>query len=183
MAKFTSFLSSRRPQAMPTLMAYLDTLKALQAIKYSNAVVDALRPTASFVAQWPQATTNHALEETVNQIFDILVQDELPAYVTYVFVQVASISIQRRVTGTLAPHLRESSEGLAEVFCLTDPSRFDNPIIFASEEFHRTTQYGVNYAIGRNCRFLQGPHTSPYSRRRFKDAVQRGKEHCEVFLN
>lgn len=35
--------------------------------------------------------------------------------------------------GTLAPHLREASEGLAEVFCLTDPSRPDNPIVFASE--------------------------------------------------
>lgn len=29
------------------------------------------------------------------------------------------------------------SEGLAETFCLTDPSRRDNPIIFASEGTYR----------------------------------------------
>lgn len=29
------------------------------------------------------------------------------------------------------------SEGLAETFCLTDPSRRDNPIIFASDGMYR----------------------------------------------
>ena len=50
-------------------------------------------------------------------------------------------------------------------------------------EFHRTTQYGMSYAIGRNCRFLQGPKTNQHSVRRIKEAVEAGKEHCEVFLN
>lgn len=85
--------------------------------------------------------------------------------------------------GTLPPHLREQSEGLAEVFCLTDPSRSDNPIVFASEEFHRTTQYGVNYVIGRNCRFLQGPRTNSDSTRRLREAVRAGKDVCETFVN
>ena len=50
-------------------------------------------------------------------------------------------------------------------------------------EFHRTTQYGVNYAIGRNCRFLQGPKTNRSSVARFKEMCMQGKEHSEVFLN
>jgi len=50
-------------------------------------------------------------------------------------------------------------------------------------EFHRTTQYGVSYAIGRNCRFLQGPKTNRSSVARFRDMVVAGKEHSEVFLN
>ena len=50
-------------------------------------------------------------------------------------------------------------------------------------EFHRTTQYGVNYAIGRNCRFLQGPRTDPISIKRMREAVEAGKDHHEVFLN
>lgn len=41
----------------------------------------------------------------------------------------------------------------------------------------------MSYAIGRNCRFLQGPRTNPLSPRRLGDAVRSGKEHCEVFLN
>lgn len=110
------------------------------------------------------------------------------------------------------------SEGLAETFCLTDPSRRDNPIIFASDgmyraeftsvligghlgktyknkdcritdilsphaEFHRTTQYGTKYVIGRNCRFLQGPKTNPFSVRRIRERLEAGKEHYETFLN
>lgn len=50
-------------------------------------------------------------------------------------------------------------------------------------EFHRTTQYGVNFAIGRNCRFLQGPLTNRNSISRLRDAVTGGKEVSEVFLN
>jgi len=50
-------------------------------------------------------------------------------------------------------------------------------------EFHRTTQYGVSYAIGRNCRFLQGPKTNRSSIARFKKASAEGKDHSEVFLN
>lgn len=50
-------------------------------------------------------------------------------------------------------------------------------------EFARTTHYGTRHCIGRNCRFLQGPRTSPHSVRRLKEAVKHGKEHTEVFLN
>ena len=41
----------------------------------------------------------------------------------------------------------------------------------------------MNYAIGRNCRFLQGPRTNPLSPMRLGEAVRSGREHCEVFLN
>jgi hypothetical protein len=50
-------------------------------------------------------------------------------------------------------------------------------------EFHRTTQYGMDYVLGRNCRFLQGPQTNPFSVRRIRDKIEAGKEHCETFLN
>jgi hypothetical protein len=76
-----------------------------------------------------------------------------------------------------------ASEGLAEVFCLTDPSRYDNPIVFMSEEFNRTTQYGVDYVIGRNCRFLQGPFTNAFSVTRIREKLESGIEHYETFLN
>lgn len=50
-------------------------------------------------------------------------------------------------------------------------------------EFHRTTQYGINYVIGRNCRFLQGPATNPFSVKRIRDRLAAGQEHFETFLN
>ena len=183
--KFTGFLNSHRPQSIPLLIYYLDALKALRAIKYANAVAEALEPIASceFTRKTAHDTSNSALEEKANKAFEILVREDLPAYISYTWVQVVSTSITRRITGTLAPHLREASEGLAEVFCLSDPSRPDNPIVFASEEFSRTTQYGMNYSIGRNCRFLQGPKTDPNSPRRLAAACAAGKEQTEVFVN
>ena len=133
--KFTSFLSSARPKSMPLLVYYLDSLKAIKAVNYANAISEALEPLAGheFTESPPRPTINAVLEEKASRAFDAMVRDDLPAYVASTYVQVVSVSIQRRITGTMAPHLRDASEGLAEVFCLTDPSRTDNPIIFASE--------------------------------------------------
>jgi len=183
--RFTGFLNSHRPNSVRVLIYYLDALKALRAVTYANAIAEALDPIPgfSFTEQAPRLTVNDALQEKADRAFDLLVREDLPAYIAYTWVQVVSLSIQRRITGTLAPHLREASEGLAEVFCLSDPSRPDNPIVFASEEFHRTTQYGMSYSIGRNCRFLQGPRTDRSSVRRLAEACHAGKEHTEVFVN
>ena len=133
--RFTAFLSTHRPQSVPILIYYLDALKALKAIRYANAIAEALSPIPSykFTADLASPTTNRELENKAASAFTVLTQEDLPAFITHVFVQVVSQSICRRITGTLAPHLREASEGLAEVFCLTDPSRPDNPIVFASE--------------------------------------------------
>ncbi|KAB8297237.1 hypothetical protein EYC80_002606 [Monilinia laxa] len=183
--RFTSFLGAQRPGSIPILIYYLDAVKALKAISYSNAIAEALEPIAGFdfTSTSASKTMSAELEEKAAKAFDVLVREDLPAYITWTYIQTVSISIQRRITGTLPAHLREASEGLAEVFCLTDPSRPDNPIVFASEEFHRTTQYGMSYVLGRNCRFLQGPKTNPFSVRRIREKIESGQEHCETFLN
>ncbi len=48
---------------------------------------------------------------------------------------------------------------------VSNPHLPDNPMIFVSDEFETQTGYSAEEAIGRNCRFLQGPGTDP-------DAVQ-----------
>ena len=116
-------------------MYYLDAIKALKAIAYANAVKEALAPIDGyeFTSQPAESTVNLTLEAKASKAFEALVNEDLPAYVTYIYINTVSISVTRRITGTLPPHLREASEGLAEVFCLTDPSTSDNPILFASE--------------------------------------------------
>ena len=133
--KFTAYLTTHRPHSVPILIYYLDALKALKAIKYANAIAEALSPIPGFdfTTNLAQSTSNRELEEKAASAFTALAQQDLPAYITQMYIQIVSLSISRRITGTLAPHLREASEGLAEVFCLTDPSRADNPIVFASE--------------------------------------------------
>ena len=44
---------------------------------------------------------------------------------------------------------------------ITNPWRDDNPMIYVSEEFESQTGYTPEEALGRNCRFLQGPGTDP----------------------
>ena len=154
--KFTSFLSTYRPDSISILIYYLDALKALRAINYANAVAEALEPIEGyeFTVHPPRATVNSVIEDKANQAFDALVRDDLPAFISHTYVRIVSLSIHKRITGTLAPHLREASEGLAEVFCLSDPSRPDNPIVFASEGMmvvlHPTDPLAYPFRIPQN---------------------------------
>jgi hypothetical protein len=133
--RFTTFLGVHRPQSVPLLVHYLDSLKSIRAIHYANAICEGLDPVEGldFTQQPVQNTVNAGLEARAAAAFDALAREELPAFICHQYIQVVSASIAARITGSLSPHLREASEGLAEVFCLTDPSRADNPIVFASE--------------------------------------------------
>ncbi|WP_306120556.1 MULTISPECIES: PAS domain-containing protein [unclassified Roseitalea] len=55
--------------------------------------------------------------------------------------------------------LEDDEAEMSVVF--SDPTLPDNPMIFVSEAFERQTGYTAEEAVGRNCRFLQGPQTSP----------------------
>ena len=67
----------------------------------------------------------------------------------------------------LSPEERELS------VVITDPSRPDNPMIFISDEFEKQTGYSAEEALGKNCRFLQGPKTDPETIRAIGEALRR----------
>ncbi|WP_018899439.1 PAS domain-containing protein [Rhizobium sp. 2MFCol3.1] len=54
---------------------------------------------------------------------------------------------------------------------ITDPRRPDNPIIFVNEAFAALTGYSRQEALGRNCRFLQGPGTNSDDVDKIRQAV------------
>ena len=56
--------------------------------------------------------------------------------------------------------LLESDERTMSVV-ISNPWHRDNPMIYVSEEFEVQTGYSPEEALGRNCRFLQGPDTDP----------------------
>jgi hypothetical protein len=72
-------------------------------------------------------------EERCRKAVDELVGDALPAYITYMMVNVVTEVLVKEITGNNTPLMREMVQGLAEVYCMTDPSLPDNPIVFASE--------------------------------------------------
>jgi methyl-accepting chemotaxis protein PixJ len=64
---------------------------------------------------------------------------------------------------------------------ITDPRAIDNPIIFCNPAFETITGYSPEEAIGRNCRFLQGPDTDPATIEQLRHAVRNSLE-CQVVL-
>ena len=59
---------------------------------------------------------------------------------------------------------------------LTDPFRQDNPIIYVNRAFEQTTGYSSRYAVGKNCRFLQGDNRDQDA----VDALRRAVEKAET---
>ncbi|WP_101065994.1 PAS domain-containing protein [Roseovarius salinarum] len=55
---------------------------------------------------------------------------------------------------------------------ISDPGQPDNPMIYVSPEFETQTGYTVQEAVGRNCRFLQGPETDPNAVEAIRQALQ-----------
>ncbi|PTU19980.1 hypothetical protein P175DRAFT_0509942 [Aspergillus ochraceoroseus IBT 24754] len=201
LAHFREFLMEERPRSLPALTYYLNAIKALKALEYANELMRKLPPSSSsssaesshsgrdtdttttFTTDTDASMYHMAIERRVHDALDALTAEELPAFITSTCIRITSTIVEERVRGTLPAKFQGTSDALAEVFCLTDPSRRDNPIIFSSEEFHRTTQYGMDYVLGRNCRFLQGPHTNRNSVRRIREAIEAGRHHSELFLN
>jgi len=70
----------------------------------------------------------------------------------------------------LRSRLEEDEVEMSVVF--SDPSLPDNPMIFVSEEFEKQTGYSAEEAIGRNCRFLQGPDTNPHAVEAIRKALK-----------
>ena len=139
--KFTSFLMVYRPQSIPVLIYYLDATKALKAINYANAVTKALEPLPGHeLDSISVITSNIELEGKARRAFGLLAERDLPSYTAYLYINVVKSSMMKPVLQD--PQSVESPEGFAEIFCLTDPSRPDNPIVLASEGmFHYLTGF------------------------------------------
>ena len=58
---------------------------------------------------------------------------------------------------------------------ITDPSREDNPMIYVNDRFVGMTGYPRSAAIGRNCRFLQGPETEAEPVAELRRAIDAGE--------
>lgn len=66
---------------------------------------------------------------------------------------------------------------------ITNPALPDNPIIFVSDEFEIQTGYSPQEALGRNCRFLQGPETDPQAVQAIRRALKSESEITVDILN
>jgi len=71
----------------------------------------------------------------------------------------------------------------AEGVTIADARQKDQPIIYANAAFERLTGYAPDFVLGRNCRFLQGPDTSPETRETIRRAVRSAEPCTAEILN
>lgn len=80
--------------------------------------------------------------------------------------------------------LKDRALGAAtEGITISDPSRPDNPLVYANSGFERLTGCSVASVLGRNCRFLQGPDTAPDAAETIRRAVAAESECTVEILN
>lgn len=114
--RFSTFMSAHRPRSVPLLVYYLDTVKALAAFKYANAISEALEPLDEYdftqdAAAVPKSA-NAGLERKAAAAFEVLAQEDLPAFITNVWMQFVETSIRRRIVGSMPANLREYVQSL-----------------------------------------------------------------------
>ena len=126
-SRFSGFLNKYRPQSANLLQRFVDAQKAVSAVEYANAIARTLG--RGSVA----ADLDPGFEKLAGTAIEDLVNDTLPAYVTHRLVQLVTETLVKEITGQNTPIMRELVHGLAEVYCLSDPSLPDNPIVYASE--------------------------------------------------
>jgi hypothetical protein len=143
--RFTAFLNRYKPHSAPVLVRYLETQKAMKAVEYANAVAYSIKPLPGdpiSQTSCPAASLDPRFESRAKKAFDQLVNEALPMYITHTLVKVVTEYMVREITGTALPAMRELVGGLAEVFCLSDPSLRDNPIVYASEGMRNSLERG-----------------------------------------
>ena len=131
-SRFTRFLNQYRPQHTPTLIRYIETKKAMKAVEYANAIAEQI-PTAAGHPPYVAAMLDDRFEAKSKRTVEDLVEVALPAYITHRLVTLVTDTLVKEITGNSAPIMRELVPSLAEVYCVTDPSIADNPIVYASE--------------------------------------------------
>lgn len=83
----------------------------------------------------------------------------------------------------VSKNLKDALETFQQTFVVSDATRPDYPILYASAGFFKMTGYSSKEVIGRNCRFLQGADTDPEDVAKIREALAQGKNYCGRLLN
>nr|WP_255480045.1 SpoIIE family protein phosphatase [Quadrisphaera sp. RL12-1S] len=68
-------------------------------------------------------------------------------------------------------------------FTVADAREPDLPLVWVNPAFTAVTGYTFEQAVGRNCRFLQGPGTDRTATLRMREALETGRSITQVLLN
>nr|AML78535.1 putative LOV domain-containing protein [Pittosporum resiniferum] len=83
----------------------------------------------------------------------------------------------------VSQELKDALSTLQQTFVVSDATKPDCPIVYASGGFFDMTGYSFKEVIGRNCRFLQGPETDRNEVEKIRNAVKTGTSYCGRLYN
>nr|AML78970.1 putative LOV domain-containing protein [Gynandropsis gynandra] len=83
----------------------------------------------------------------------------------------------------VSQELKAALATLQQTFVVSDATKPDCPIVYASSGFFTMTGYSSKEIVGRNCRFLQGPDTDKNEVAKIRDSVKNGRSYCGRLLN
>ncbi|TVU03487.1 hypothetical protein EJB05_50971 [Eragrostis curvula] len=83
----------------------------------------------------------------------------------------------------VSEELRAALSAFQQTFVVSDATRPDHPILYASAGFFNMTGYSSKEVVGRNCRFLQGSGTDQAEIAKIRQALAAGSNYCGRVLN
>nr|AML76785.1 putative LOV domain-containing protein [Mertensia paniculata] len=79
--------------------------------------------------------------------------------------------------------LKDALSTFQQTFVVSDATKNDHPIMYASAGFFKMTGYSSREVVGRNCRFLQGADTNPEDVAKIREALEAETSYCGRLLN
>ncbi|CAA0838862.1 Phototropin-2 [Striga hermonthica] len=83
----------------------------------------------------------------------------------------------------VSQEIKDALATLQQTFVVSDATKPDCPIVYASSGFFTMTGYSSKEVIGKNCRFLQGPNTDENEVDKIRKATRTGTSYCGRLLN
>ncbi|SMR47950.1 unnamed protein product [Zymoseptoria tritici ST99CH_3D1] len=143
-------------------------------ISLSEAALDATHRRVKHVVKKTTPVMELVLREAQQRMRETVFAELYPRFVRHQL----TVSASRALAND-----RSKFQGLGDCFCLTDPRKADNPIVFASDGFVSVTGYSRSQIVPRNCRFLQGQDTDREAVARLRECIRTGQESVELLLN
>ena len=78
---------------------------------------------------------------------------------------------------------KQSIENSVVGVAICDMTKHDCPAIYVNDAFTKLTGYSKKYAIGKNCRYLQGPKTDPEEIQKIREAIKDEQPYTGKFIN
>lgn len=90
---------------------------------------------------------------------------------------------KERAFPRVSEDLKDALSTFQQTFVVSDATKPDHPIMYASAGFFKMTGYTSKEVIGRNCRFMQGKDTDPEDVAKIREALETGNSYCGRLLN